>query len=83
LAGESDHGVEALLRANHATAKPEATAWLAQLLSRGPVAVEWVRSAGEEAGHSWGTVERAKSELGVRSERVGGLGDQGRWQWSL
>jgi hypothetical protein len=37
----------------------------------------------EGEGLAWRTVERAKRELGVFSERVGELGGKGHWQWWL
>ncbi len=61
----------------------DAMGWLLQTLTGGPMPVEWVKRAAEEAGHAWHTVERAKRELGVRSDRVGGLGKEGRWEWAL
>ena len=34
-------------------------------------------------GFSDKVIRRSRERLGVRSERVGGLGSNGRWQWSL
>ena len=42
-----------------------------------------IKKAAEAKGHSWRTVERAKAELAVVSDRVGGLGGEGRWEWHL
>jgi putative DNA primase/helicase len=84
MLGESDLDVSDLLRADRPGVKrSEATAWLAQLLASGSMPVEWIRKAAEEAGYAWRTVERAKGELSVRSERVGGIGGKGRWEWTL
>jgi hypothetical protein len=81
MMGESDHDVEALLRTTRTTARSDATAWLEQALAAGPMPVEWIQAASQEQGHAWRTIERAKSELGVVTERVGGIGGDGRWQW--
>ena len=46
-------------------------------------AVTEVKSEAEAAGVSWATVRRAKSSLGVASQRIGGPGAEGYWEWSL
>lgn len=82
--GESDLEVRDLLRTDHRSeARTEASSWLLQVLKNGPMPATWVKSAAEEAGHSWRTVERARQALGIRSDRVGGMGKDGRWEWSL
>ena len=81
--GDTDLDVHALLSSARASARGDAIAWLMQALTNGPMPVEWIRKAADDAGHSWHTVERAKKELGVKSDRVGGLGKEGRWEWTL
>lgn len=81
--GETDLDVGSLLGATRATARGDAMTWLVQALTNGPMPVEWIRKAAEDAGHAWHTVERAKKDLGVSSDRLGGLGREGRWEWRL
>jgi hypothetical protein len=81
--GESDLDVHSLLGGAGSSARGDALAWLAQVLTHGPMPVEWIETAAREAGHSWATVRRAKDDLGVKSDRIGGLGSQGRWEWTL
>jgi AAA domain len=83
MLGVSDLRAEDVLRPFKATARAEATALLAQSLASGPMPVEWIKKAAEESGYAWRTVERAKGELSVRSDRVGGLGAEGKWEWTL
>jgi hypothetical protein len=37
----------------------------------------------KEAGFASRTLDRAKLTAGVNSRRIGGLGRNGSWQWSL
>jgi AAA domain len=83
MLGESDLGVEDVLRPMKQAARADAVQWLMRALVNGPQPVEWLQRAAEDAGHAWRTVERAKDELGVRSDRVGGIAGKGRWEWSL
>jgi hypothetical protein len=83
MLGESDLGVEDILRPMRQQARGGATQWLVQVLANGPMPAEWIEKGAQEAGHSWRTVQRAKDDLGVRSDRVGGLGKEGRWEWAL
>jgi hypothetical protein len=55
-----------------------ATAWLKETLARGPVRASKILTAAAELGHSRRTVERAKKELGIVSEKTG----QREWTWS-
>jgi hypothetical protein len=84
MLGTSDLRAEDVLRPIQGTAKGDAIAWLAVLLASapGPLPVEWIETDARKAGHSWRTVERAKADLGVQSDREG-FGKQGRWVWSL
>ncbi len=67
---------------NHSdrTVRQEAATWLRDLLDAGPMATSDVRREAEDAGFNWRTVQRAKSDLRIRSKR-----DQatGPWQWHL
>jgi hypothetical protein len=64
--------------------------FLADRLAAGEVPVIELKSAAKASGHSWRTIERAKKELGVEKQRIGGKGKQGkagggsgRWVWRL
>lgn len=57
--------------------------WLAAELADGPRPSSEITSAGRSAGYSSATLRRAKRSLGVRSERIGGIADDGTWQWTL
>jgi hypothetical protein len=65
-----------------AKATTAAGQWLLELLVPGPQLVSAVQAAAEEAGHKWGTVERAKRELNVASKRVG-FGEGSAVYWLL
>jgi hypothetical protein len=56
----------------------QAELWLQQLLSRGPVQFGTVKQRARVAGLTFRTVERAKSALGVTSQRIGST-----WAWKL
>src|SRR5690242_18365490 len=55
-----------------------ASRFLAELLSRGPMATVQIELAAVQAGHAWATVRRAARALGVKSTR-NGFGGNGRW----
>jgi DNA polymerase III delta prime subunit len=61
----------------------EAEAFLRDLLSRGPVATNEIKSAASGNAIAWRTIERAKHSLGVQSSRVGGVAGAGKWEWGL
>lgn len=50
-------------------------------LDDGPLSVKDLKKAAERAGVSWRTVERAKTDLGVRAQKERGL--NGIWRWHL
>ena len=83
MLGESNRNVEALLGKRLSSATTDATEWLREYLEAGPVAVDQVLSNGSKAGHAKRTLERAKTALGVKAERKGGVGGQGHWIWTL
>ena len=60
----------------------EACEFLKDMLGAGPVAAADVRSQAAEVGIADRTLDRAKARLDIRSERVGGAGRAGSWQWS-
>ena len=65
------------------TERRRAVEWLREVLAGGPLdAVDVQRLAkGEEISEI--TLKRAKKDVSVVSERVGGLGADGHWRWSL
>jgi putative DNA primase/helicase len=64
----------------HRSAREKAKSWLHDQLSDRPRSSKSIETAAEEAGISWRTVERAKSELGVVSKKSS---QRGGWEWSL
>ena len=54
--------------------------FLEELLADSPVPGATVREAATKAGHTWATVRRAKTALGVSSEKQG---MKGPWLWQL
>jgi len=66
-------------RGINGAAKP-ADAWLARLLSAGPVKVREIQTAAKSAGISMRTVERAKKRLGVKAAK---LDMRTGWIWTL
>lgn len=86
--GHSAYSAEELL-ARHRnsegrSALQEATEWLEDYLTDGPVPARQVRRDAKNAGHTKRTTDRAKEVLGVVSIRnsVGQSGD-GTWNWQL
>jgi hypothetical protein len=88
-AGESEYSASALfqsVRVDNADARREAEAFLVSLLSDGPVPKASVEEEATDANISTGTLRRAKTSLGVITEReneVGGERGAGRWVWKL
>lgn len=60
--------------------RDEAVEWLQIELADGPVLVRELQKLAKQAGHSWSTVKRARSELEVTSKKVA---MQGGWRWHL
>jgi AAA domain len=85
--GPCDHDAERLLisRGNpeERDALDEAVAFLQEELGDGPREAKAVQRAAGEAGISLRTLDRAKPKAGVHAERVGGLGEAGKWMWQL
>lgn len=85
--GSSVHSAHALLAPPEGTdespARSEAESWLRDHLANGPVSAKDAIKAARADGISERTMKRARSALGVISERTGGLGNAGGWSWSL
>lgn len=58
----------------------EAADWLRMLLADGPVLVKELRQQARDAGLSWGTVRRAKEEVGVQARKQAFAKG---WVWQL
>lgn len=71
-ADQDDHGPSGALR--------EATDFLINELTGGPVAVKNLKAAARDAGQSWRTVRRAQKELRVVLRKAGMAGG---WEWAL
>jgi hypothetical protein len=56
---------------------------LRTILADGPVPAKDAEREARSAGLSEATIRRARKAAGIRSERVGGIGRAGGWQWSL
>ncbi len=82
--GESDMTADELFALPPAAGRPErleeAVAFLRKRLAAGPIDSDTLKAEGKDAGLSWGTLTRAKSQLGVKAAK---LGYQGAWRWSL
>lgn len=59
----------------------EAMHFLTVELANGPQCVSELETEAKNAGISWRTVQRAKSKLGVRSEKDHAVG--GEWRWEM
>lgn len=66
------------------SARSEAEIFLQEILANGPIPQQDVRDATEGAGLAWATVRRAKSKLGIKTQRVSiGTEGAGHWVWWL
>jgi hypothetical protein len=85
--GECEHGGEALLASRgdpeERSALDEAVAFLEEELGERTMDAKTVKRAARDLGISERTLDRAKQRAGVISERVGGVGSEGRWTWRL
>ncbi|WP_063682820.1 AAA family ATPase [Bradyrhizobium stylosanthis] len=79
----ADTALAAVDGAGGGSKSSEAEDFLRDLLAGGPMSPEDIKAEASGAGISWATVRRAKTKIGVNSERVGGLASAGRWEWSL
>lgn len=64
-------------------AREEAKDFLWALLADGPVPAKQIQRDAEDAGHNWKTVQRAKKDLGIIAEKIGGhfAKDKQKWVW--
>jgi len=60
----------------------EAEAFLSGLLKGGPMPQRDIAKRADENGHAWGTVQRAKTSLGIESSRRG-FGRNAVWWWTF
>jgi hypothetical protein len=85
--GESDARADELLAAvttgEERLERGEAVEFLRAELEDGPRPAKDIKSAARDAGISEATLRRAKAEIGVDAERVGGVAGQGHWEWRL
>jgi AAA domain-containing protein len=61
----------------------DAKEFLLDLLTAGPVAAKDMERLARDAGIAKRTLDRAKGVLGVKSTRIGELGQGGKWVWAL
>jgi putative DNA primase/helicase len=64
------------------TALGETTSFVKQILADGPLRQQEVKEATEAKGLAWATVRRAKTVLGIVTQKKGYSND-GYWEWSL
>lgn len=86
IVGESDTRADDLLimrSGDERRGGDEAEDFLRAELATGPRPAKDVRAAARELGIAERTLERAKARLGVTSQRVGGTGGRGSWDWAL
>ena len=60
------------------SALEEAEEFLHDLLANGQVSAKKIKKAADDAGHSWATIRRAKSRLGINTKKSGS-----EWFWEL
>ena len=65
------------------SALTDAEDFLRVVLGAGPVPAKDVKSEASDAGVSSASLRRAAEALGVKSRRVEGIADKGRWKWGL
>jgi AAA domain len=87
LLGESDHSGHDLLGVEHdpekRSALDEAVEFLEAELGDGEQKARRVQSDARAAGITDRTLKRARQQLDVESERVGGAAEAGHWVWRL
>ena len=65
------------------SALKDAKGFLRMMLEAGPVPSKRIQNEARDSGHTWATVRRAASDLGVLKTRTGGLAKDGKWVWQL
>jgi hypothetical protein len=85
--GETEHTAKSLCAqpedAEETNACAAAKEFLTEILNAGPRDSKEVYREAKAAGVSPRTLERAKTLMRVKAVRVGGLGKDGHWKWSL
>ncbi len=84
--GESSVTADAMLAPTSTedrSVREEAADFLRELLADGPRRTEDVQREAKRIGISASTLKRARHDLNIRSERVGGLGAAGWWEMRL
>jgi hypothetical protein len=71
---------EASFDENDGGALSEAKQFLRDVLSDGPMASKTIKTEAGEAGYSWMSIRRAKTELGIKAVKSG---MEGSWTWAL
>lgn len=64
------------------TALEASVTFLEDELAKGPTTIEELKARAEEKGHTWRTVRRAATEIGIQSDRRG-FGKGAPYVWSL
>ena len=66
------------------SAQDDAADWLAEMLAGAEVPVADIKKQAKEAGFSWRTIQRAKSSIAVKAQRIStGNSGAGAWYWLL
>lgn len=65
------------------TPRDRAGEWLQEYLADGPKPAQQVQDAGLAAGHKLATLRRAAKDYGIEITKVGTVGGETNWQWSL
>lgn len=81
--GEAKVSARQALAGRNGTKRNSAKTWLEGVLTAGDVPVSELQELAAAEGYSWGTVRNAKKELPVVARRVGGVGKEGHWVWTL
>lgn len=84
--GESDANSHDLLRGRddeERLERDDAADFLKAELADGPRPAKEMKTAARDAGITDITLKRAKAQLAVETNRVGGTGSAGHWEWSL
>lgn len=81
--GEAKVSARQALAGRNGTKRNSAKTWLEATLTAGAVSVSELQELAAAEGYSWGTVRNAKKELPIVARRVGGVGKEGHWVWTL
>lgn len=81
--GEAKVSARQALAGKNGAKRNSAKTWLEGVLTAGDVSVSELQELAAAEGYSWGTVRNAKKELPIVARRVGGVGKEGHWVWTL